>query len=95
MPDTEGRMRVQLQLRNVLLPEQLGNSLELDVAGPLVDCADLGVSPVLFQWQIPSKANTARPLDSRASHLASNRRGVPPDVSYALPALTWPWLLPG
>lgn len=63
-------------LRSVLFLEELGNGVELNVAGALVDGANLGVAPKLFREPLADKAHAAHPLDGEAGHAAGDLRRV-------------------
>lgn len=60
----------------VLLLQHLGNGLQLDVAGSLVDGSDLAVAEHLLGNALADEAHTTHPLNCRACHAAGNLGGV-------------------
>lgn len=66
------------------LTDQLGDRLKLDVASPLVNRADLAISPELLQGQITGETDSARPLDRLARDLLRDDRGVVSAISSVL-----------
>ncbi|KAF1730330.1 hypothetical protein CRV24_009791 [Beauveria bassiana] len=63
-------------LRRILLLQELGNGVKLNVAGALVDGTNLGVAPKLFGEALADEAHAAHPLDGEARDAAGDLRGV-------------------
>ena len=60
-----------------ILPlQQLGNSGQLDVAGALVDDADLRIAEVLLSEALTNEAHAAHPLHAQAADAAGHLRRV-------------------
>lgn len=63
-------------LVGVLLLEQLGNGVELDVGSAFVDGTDLAITPELLGKTLTDKAHATHPLNSEAGNAAGNLGSV-------------------
>lgn len=63
-------------LVRVRLLQELGNSLQLNIAGALVDGADFAITEHLLGDAFADEAHTAHPLDGRSGHAAGDLRRI-------------------
>lgn len=68
-----------IHLLDILLPEQLRDGFQLNVASSFVNRTNLGIPPILLEREISREANAARPFDGIASDLSSYSGRIPPN----------------
>jgi hypothetical protein len=60
----------------VFCSNELGDGLELDVAGTLVDCADLAVTEILLDWEVLGESHPTKHFNALGGHLLCNLRSI-------------------